>query len=60
MSGMPLPPTEAPSYHLLTFGTYGHQLNPLASNEVQGLVEIGDFVEAHLAFVWPGQPLSWV
>ena len=48
------------SCHLLTFSTDGHQLHPLAGNEIQGLVDIGDLVEAHLAFVWSGQPLSWV
>lgn len=60
MSGTPLKPALAPSGHFLTFSPDGHQLNPLAGNEVQGLVDIGNFVEAHLAFVWLGQPLSWV
>lgn len=60
MSGAPPAPAQACSCCCPTFSPNGHQLNPLAGDEVQGLVDIGDFMEAHLAFIWPGQPLSWV
>ena len=41
----------------LTFGSNGNELDALARDEVQGLVDVGDFVESHLAPVWFGQGL---
>lgn len=32
-----------------TFGTNGNQLDTLAGDEVEGLVDVGDLVEPHLA-----------
>lgn len=40
-----------------TFGTDGHQLDSLARDEVQSLVDIGDFVEPHFASVGLGKSL---
>lgn len=42
----------------LTFSADGHQLHPLAADEVQSFVHVGDLVETHLALVGFGQPLA--
>lgn len=43
---------------LLTFSSYGHQLDPLAGYEVQGLVDIGDLVHPHFASLGLGQTFT--
>ena len=43
---------------LLTFSSYGHQLDPLAGYEVQGLVDIGDLVHPHFASLRLGQTFT--
>ena len=43
---------------LLTFSSYGHQLDPLAGYEVQGLVDIGDLVHPHFASLRLGQAFT--
>lgn len=42
----------------LTLSTNRHQFDPLAADEVQGFIHVGDLVETHLAFVGLGQPLA--
>lgn len=42
----------------LTLSTNRHQFDPLAADEVQGFIHVGDLVETHLAFVGFGQPLA--
>lgn len=41
----------------LTFGSNGHELDPLAGYEIQGLVDVGDLVHSHLASLRLGQAL---
>ncbi len=43
----------------LTLSTNRHQFDPLAADEVQSFIHVGDLVETHLAFVGFGQPLTW-
>lgn len=42
----------------LTLSTDGHQLDTLATDKIQGLVHVGNLVEAHFAFVGLGEPFT--
>lgn len=42
----------------LTFSSNGHQLDPLAGYEVQGLIDIGDLVHPHFASLRLGQAFT--
>lgn len=41
----------------LTFSSNGHELDPLAGYEIQGLVDVGDLVHPHFASLRLGQAL---
>lgn len=41
-----------------TFGTDGDQFDPLARDKIQRLIDVGDFVEPHLAPVRLGKRLA--
>lgn len=41
----------------LTFGSNGHELDSLAGDEIQGLVDVGDLVHSHFASLRLGQAL---
>lgn len=45
-------------FTLYTFSTNGHQFDSFTADEVQSLVDIGDFVKTHLSFVRLGQSLT--
>lgn len=41
-----------------TLSADGDQFDSLTADIIQGLVNIGNFMETHFAFVWLGQPLA--
>ena len=43
---------------MYTFSADGNEFDSFAGDEVEGFVDVGDFVEPHLASVWPGEGLA--
>jgi hypothetical protein len=53
---VPPPHFTAQKFSGLTLSADGHELDALAGDEVERLVDVGNLVEPHLAAVWKSSP----